>query len=102
MLHEGLVWKISTGGASPLRGAGPWRSYSINLSIAILGQAIRAKLAIFVVMAWPNMATYMVNIDFFANIRINKCRSLAKKELKKIIGFKVLAKTKFFDSFEPP
>ena len=28
MLHEGLVWKISTGGASPLRGAGPWRSYS--------------------------------------------------------------------------
>ena len=27
MLHEGLVWKISTGGASPLRGAGPWRSY---------------------------------------------------------------------------
>ena len=28
MLHEGLVWKISTGGASPLRGAGPWRSHS--------------------------------------------------------------------------
>ena len=28
MLHEGLVWKISTGGASPLRGAGLWRSYS--------------------------------------------------------------------------
>ena len=28
MLHEGLVWKISTGGASPLRGAGSWRSYS--------------------------------------------------------------------------
>ena len=23
MLHEGLVWKISMGGASPLRGAGP-------------------------------------------------------------------------------
>ena len=28
MLHKGLVWKISTGEASPLRGAGPWRSYS--------------------------------------------------------------------------
>ena len=28
MLHEGLVWKISTGGASPLRGASSWRSYS--------------------------------------------------------------------------
>ena len=30
MLHEGLVLKISTGGASPLRGAGSWRSYSHN------------------------------------------------------------------------
>ena len=28
MLHEWLVWKISTGGASPQRGAVPWRSYS--------------------------------------------------------------------------
>ena len=31
MLHEGLVWKISMGGASPLRGAGSWRSYSYAL-----------------------------------------------------------------------
>ena len=30
MLHEGLVWKISMGGASPLRGAASWRSYSYD------------------------------------------------------------------------
>ena len=31
ILHEGLVWKISTEGASPLQGAGSWRSYSYIL-----------------------------------------------------------------------
>ena len=31
MLYEGLVWKISTGGASPLRGAGSWRSFSYDM-----------------------------------------------------------------------
>ena len=38
--------------------------------VAISGQAIMAKLAkkaILVIMAWFNMATDMVNSDFFAN-----------------------------------
>ena len=36
MLHEGLVWKIRIGGASPLLGAGLWRSYSFVLGTFVL------------------------------------------------------------------
>ena len=46
----------------------------LTISVAILGQAIMAKLAkmsILVVMAWLNMATDMVKRDFFVNRRIN-------------------------------
>ena len=52
MLHEGLVWKISTGGASPLRGAGPWRSYS-NVYLRLLKVTIEF-LGCGMVSGWPN------------------------------------------------
>ena len=45
----------------------------LTISVAILGQAIMAKLAkmtILVVIAWLNMATDMVKSDFFVNRRI--------------------------------
>ena len=43
----------------------------LTMSVTILGQAIMAKMAILVVMAWLIMATDMGNSDFLANIRIN-------------------------------
>ena len=43
----------------------------LTISLAILGQAITAKLAILVEMAWLYMAMNMVNSDFFANRGIN-------------------------------
>ena len=46
MLHEGLVWKISMGGASPLRGAGFWRSYSYMVA---------SLFCMLVVLHWPPM-----------------------------------------------
>ena len=50
------------------RGA---KKSQLTRSLAILGQAITAKLAILVVMAWLIMARDMVTSDFFAELQLD-------------------------------
>ena len=67
-----------------------------TVSVAILNEAIITKMAILAnlaIIAWPNMARDMVNSDFFANIRINVDQQW-KRNWKRCIGLKVMAKTK--------
>ena len=52
-----------------------------------------AIFANFAIMAWPNMATDMVNSDFFANIH-GKCRSPVKADIKKMHRFKSYGQNK--------
>ena len=65
MLHEGLVWKISTGGASPLRGAGPWRSYSFVKPWLTLRQTCFKF--------WPRVSHGLTNEKYLNVMLRNKC-----------------------------
>ena len=74
-----------------------------TVSVAILNEAIITKMAILAnlaIMAWSNMATDMVNSDFFANIRINVDHQW-KRNWKRYLGLKVMAKTKSILQFWP-
>ena len=44
---------------------------TISVAIIVVITTKMAILANLAIMAWPNMVTDMVNIDFFANVKIN-------------------------------
>ena len=71
--------------------------------MAISGHAVVAILAILLqmaIMAWLNMAIHMVNMGVYAKNRKN-VDCLWKRNSKKCIGLKVMAKTKYFRKIEP-
>ena len=73
-------------------------TYILTIFMAILRQAIMAKMnkmAIMAILVWINMAINMVNIGVYAKNRKN-VDSLQKRIGKYCVGSKVMAKTKYF------